>query len=205
MTTHCTHTSQCCHLSCNKKQYTETHGCSWTSAFMQRNKSCSRPTVHCYDKQQQTKFRAFRKSDSKTPTLPGIKATLAFKCLVAHLRAFSRLLAVSWRGNRFQHGVQPFMAEPHLLLRSGLPASRVKITVSCIPSRLSYCGIFMGIRGRRRKQILADLQETRGYGKLKKEALDRTVNNSLWKGLWTCRKADYGMMIHNLQIWPRSA
>jgi hypothetical protein len=46
-------------------------------------------------------------------------------------------------------------------------------------------------RGRRRKQLLDDLKETRGYWKLKAEALDRTVENSLWNSLRTCRKTDY--------------
>jgi hypothetical protein len=32
-----------------------------------------------------------------------------------------------------------------------------------------------GRRGRRSKQLLGDLKETRGYRKLKEEALDRTV------------------------------
>ena len=32
-----------------------------------------------------------------------------------------------------------------------------------------------GRRGRRRKQLLDDLKETRGYCKLQAEALDRTV------------------------------
>ena len=32
-----------------------------------------------------------------------------------------------------------------------------------------------GIRGRRRKQLLDDLREMRGYLKLKEEALDRTL------------------------------
>jgi hypothetical protein len=32
-----------------------------------------------------------------------------------------------------------------------------------------------GRRGRRRKQLLDDLKEKRGYWKLKEEALDRTV------------------------------
>jgi hypothetical protein len=37
-----------------------------------------------------------------------------------------------------------------------------------------------------------DLKETRGYWKLKEEALDLGVcENSLWKRLWTCRKTDY--------------
>jgi hypothetical protein len=39
-------------------------------------------------------------------------------------------------------------------------------------------------RGRRRKQLLDDLKETRRYWKLKEEAQDRT----LWKRLWTCRE-----------------
>jgi hypothetical protein len=37
------------------------------------------------------------------------------------------------------------------------------------------------------------LKEWRGYCKLKKEALDHTLENSLLKRLWTCCKTDYGM------------
>jgi hypothetical protein len=33
----------------------------------------------------------------------------------------------------------------------------------------------LGRRGRRRKQLLDDFKEERGYGKLKEETLDRTV------------------------------
>jgi hypothetical protein len=33
----------------------------------------------------------------------------------------------------------------------------------------------MGRRGRRRKQLLGDIKENKRYGKLKEEALDRTV------------------------------
>jgi hypothetical protein len=50
-----------------------------------------------------------------------------------------------------------------------------------------------GRRGRRRKQLLDDLKEKRRYCKLKEEALDRTVENSLWKRLRTCRKTDCRM------------
>jgi hypothetical protein len=49
-----------------------------------------------------------------------------------------------------------------------------------------------GRRGRRHKQLLDDLEETRCYGNLKAEAVDHTVENSLWNGLWTCRKRDCG-------------
>ena len=46
-------------------------------------------------------------------------------------------------------------------------------------------------RGRRRKQLVDDLKETRGCWKLKEEALDRTVwRNGFRKRLGTCRKAD---------------
>ena len=38
----------------------------------------------------------------------------------------------------------------------------------------------MGRRGRRRKQLLDDHKEKRGYWKLKEEALDRTLEN--WFG-----------------------
>jgi hypothetical protein len=44
-----------------------------------------------------------------------------------------------------------------------------------------------GRRGRRRKQILDDLEEKRGFWKLKEEALEHTLENSLWKRLLTCR------------------
>jgi hypothetical protein len=48
-------------------------------------------------------------------------------------------------------------------------------------------------RGRRRKQLLDDLKDKRTYWKLKEEALDSTVENSLWKRLYTCRKTDCRM------------
>jgi hypothetical protein len=32
-----------------------------------------------------------------------------------------------------------------------------------------------------------------------------SVENWLLKSLWTCRKADYGMVKRNLQMWPLSA
>jgi len=40
-----------------------------------------------------------------------------------------------------------------------------------------------GRRGRRRRKLLDDLKEMRGYSHLKE--------NWLWKRLWTCRKTDY--------------
>jgi len=46
--------------------------------------------------------------------------------------------------------------------------------------------------GRRRKQLLDDLEGKGGYWKLK-EALDRPVTHSLWKSLEACRKTDYRM------------
>ena len=45
-----------------------------------------------------------------------------------------------------------------------------------------------GRRGRKRRKLLDELKERRGYSQLKEEALDRTV--WIWKRLWTCRKAD---------------
>jgi hypothetical protein len=47
--------------------------------------------------------------------------------------------------------------------------------------------------GRGCKQLLDDLMEAKGYCKLKEEALDRTLENSLLKRLRTCRKTHYGM------------
>ena len=42
-------------------------------------------------------------------------------------------------------------------------------------------GIVMtGRQGRRRKQLLYDFKESRGYWKLKEEALDHILENSLW-------------------------
>ena len=43
-----------------------------------------------------------------------------------------------------------------------------------------------GRRERRRKQLLDDLTERRGYCK------SHCVENWLWKRLWACRKTDYG-------------
>ena len=46
------------------------------------------------------------------------------------------------------------------------------------------------IRGRRRRKILLDdLKDRRGYSHLKKEALD--VDESFWRGFWTCRQTEY--------------
>jgi len=43
-----------------------------------------------------------------------------------------------------------------------------------------------GIRGRKRKKLLDDLKEKRGYWKLKEGRTRwQSVENSLWKRLWT--------------------
>ena len=67
---------------------------------------------------------------------------------------------------------------------------------NCLPQQVIEGKIKGGIevtrrRGRRRKKLLDDLKERRGYSHLKEEALDRTKESSLWKRLWTCRKTDY--------------
>ena len=49
-------------------------------------------------------------------------------------------------------------------------------------------------RGRRRKQILDDLEEKRRYWKLRKRTGSYCLENSLWTTLGTCRKTDYVMM-----------
>jgi len=51
-----------------------------------------------------------------------------------------------------------------------------------------------GRRGRRRKYVLNDSKEKRGYWILKEEALDRPLWR-IWCGkwLWTCRKTDYSL------------
>jgi hypothetical protein len=48
-----------------------------------------------------------------------------------------------------------------------------------------------GRRGRRRRKLLDDLKERRGYSLLKDETLDCTVGSSLWKNLWTCRETNF--------------
>jgi len=45
-----------------------------------------------------------------------------------------------------------------------------------------------GRRGRRRRKLLDDRKERRGYCHLKEEVIDRI--GWLWKKLWTCRKTD---------------
>jgi hypothetical protein len=50
-----------------------------------------------------------------------------------------------------------------------------------------------GRPGKRRKQLLDDLKEKRGYWKLRESIRSHCVENSLWKRLRTCRKTDYRM------------
>jgi hypothetical protein len=50
-----------------------------------------------------------------------------------------------------------------------------------------------GKRGRKRKQVLDNLKERRGYWKLKEEALDRTVSRIRFGGGCGNRKTDYRM------------
>jgi hypothetical protein len=47
-----------------------------------------------------------------------------------------------------------------------------------------------GRRGRRCKQLLNDIKETRGYWKLKEEAF---YGELALEKLWACRKTGYGM------------
>ena len=49
-----------------------------------------------------------------------------------------------------------------------------------------------GRREKRRRKLLDDLKERRGYSHLKEETLDRTMWRARFgKRLWTCRKTDY--------------
>jgi hypothetical protein len=49
-----------------------------------------------------------------------------------------------------------------------------------------------GRRGRRRRKLLDNLKNKRGYSHLKEEALDRTMWKArFWKRFWTCRMTDY--------------
>ena len=45
----------------------------------------------------------------------------------------------------------------------------------------------------RRKQLLDDLKQKRGYSELKQEVPDPHSLHSLWKRLWTCRKTNCRM------------
>ena len=52
-----------------------------------------------------------------------------------------------------------------------------------------------GRRGRRRRQLLDDFQERRGYLRLKKgRTKSQYVGNSPWKRLCICHKADYEIL-----------
>jgi hypothetical protein len=48
-----------------------------------------------------------------------------------------------------------------------------------------------GRRGRKRRKLLDDLRERRGYSHLKESARSHYVESSIWKRPWTCRKTDY--------------
>jgi hypothetical protein len=47
-----------------------------------------------------------------------------------------------------------------------------------------------GRRGRRLKQPLHDRKEMKTQWKLNEETPERTLENSLWKRLWSCRKTE---------------
>ena len=50
----------------------------------------------------------------------------------------------------------------------------------------------MGRRGRKRKHILDNPKEKEKIVELERESTRlHSIRNSLWKRLWTCRKADY--------------
>ena len=46
-------------------------------------------------------------------------------------------------------------------------------------------------QGSRRKQLLGNLKKTRGCWKLRESTLSHSLENWLWKRLWTCRKTAY--------------
>jgi hypothetical protein len=50
-----------------------------------------------------------------------------------------------------------------------------------------------GRRGRRRKKLLDDLKDRKGYSHLKEKAVDRTIRieKPFWKRLWTCHQTEY--------------
>ena len=52
-----------------------------------------------------------------------------------------------------------------------------------------------GRGGRRRRQLLDEIKDRRGYCKLREKALDNTAERSLLKRLWNCRQTDNRMMM----------
>ena len=51
-----------------------------------------------------------------------------------------------------------------------------------------------GRRGRRRKQLSDDLEETKGYCKKERRSTrSHSVENSIWKRLWTFRNTEYAI------------
>ena len=48
-----------------------------------------------------------------------------------------------------------------------------------------------GRRGRRRRKLLDDLKERKGYSFEGGSSRSHYVESSLWKRLWTCRRTDY--------------
>jgi hypothetical protein len=68
----------------------------------------------------------------------------------------------------------------HILRRNGLLKCIIE---EKIEGRVEVAGR----RGRKRKQLLDDLKETRGYWKWKKRSTrSQFVENLLWKRQWTC-------------------
>jgi hypothetical protein len=47
------------------------------------------------------------------------------------------------------------------------------------------------VTGRRRRKLLEDLKERRGYSFERGSSGSHYVESSLWKRLWTCRKTNY--------------
>ena len=57
-----------------------------------------------------------------------------------------------------------------------------------------------GRRGVRRKQLLNDLKETGGHWNFRGSSTSHSVGKSLWIGLWTYRKTDYGMLVVKMMM-----
>ena len=58
-----------------------------------------------------------------------------------------------------------------------------------------------GRRGRRRKKLLDDLKDRRGYCQLKVgSSRSHYVEESFWRMLWTCRQTEHWMMMMTLVV-----
>ena len=82
------------------------------------------------------------------------------------------------------------------MAKAAFNKKRALFTSTCLLQRVIEGKIKGGIevtgrQGRRRRKLLDDLKERRGYSFEGGSSGSHYVESSLWKRLWTCRKTDY--------------